>query len=109
MRSGRSSATVAFFAQASKAMRYKNLEPPYEPHDLGTVLKWMSRRRRPAPKRAEMRTLRPNLDLRPAITWIGHATWLLRMGGRSILTDPVWSRSLGPGITRNVPPPIEIG
>lgn len=42
------------------------------------------------------------------MTWVGHATWLLRLGGQSILTDPVWSESLGPGITRNVRPGIAL-
>ncbi|MFG2193607.1 MBL fold metallo-hydrolase [Streptomyces sp. NPDC048639] len=31
-----------------------------------------------------------------AVTWAGHATWVLRMGGLTVLTDPVWSsRILG--------------
>ena len=30
-------------------------------------------------------------------TWVGHATYVLRVGGLTVLTDPVWSRRI-PGI-----------
>lgn len=30
------------------------------------------------------------------VTWIGHATVLVQMDGKAILTDPVWSRRAGP-------------
>ncbi|MFD3993985.1 MBL fold metallo-hydrolase [Streptomyces sp. NPDC058583] len=29
-----------------------------------------------------------------AITWAGHASWVLRVGGLTVLTDPVWSRRI---------------
>ncbi|MFC9793710.1 MBL fold metallo-hydrolase [Streptomyces sp. NPDC127584] len=29
-----------------------------------------------------------------AVTWAGHASWLLRIGGLAVLTDPVWSRRI---------------
>src|ERR1051326_8528068 len=34
---------------------------------------------------------------RLSITWIGHSSFLIQMGGRSILTDPVWSKRAGVG------------
>ena len=30
----------------------------------------------------------------PSLTWIGHATFLLRLGGKLITTDPVWSERM---------------
>lgn len=30
----------------------------------------------------------------PSLTWIGHATFLLRLGGKMIATDPVWSERM---------------
>jgi hypothetical protein len=24
----------------------------------------------------------------PSLTWVGHATWMVRLGGQTILTDP---------------------
>ena len=29
-----------------------------------------------------------------AVTWAGHASWVVRMGGLTVLTDPVWSRRI---------------
>ena len=37
----------------------------------------------------------PLPPLRPGqagVTWVGHASWVLRLGGLTVLTDPVWSR-----------------
>lgn len=50
-----------------------------------------------------------------SLTWIGHATFLVRMGGRAILTDPVWSQRLpgfiprisAPGLAWEDLPPID--
>lgn len=29
-----------------------------------------------------------------AVTWAGHASWVLRIGGLTVLTDPLWSRRI---------------
>ncbi|MFJ5552713.1 MBL fold metallo-hydrolase [Streptomyces sp. NPDC093225] len=29
-----------------------------------------------------------------SVTWAGHASWVLRVGGLTVLTDPVWSRRI---------------
>lgn len=42
-------------------------------------------------------------DAELAITWYGHASFLLRIGGTRILTDPVFAERLGPGTERLVP------
>jgi L-ascorbate metabolism protein UlaG (beta-lactamase superfamily) len=99
-------------------VRYRNLQPPFEPQPLSRVLKWavgdkLRGKRRRSPKRFPgMMVVEPDRALLasgwPCLTWVGHATWLIRLGGQSILTDPVWSESLGPGITRNVRPGISI-
>jgi L-ascorbate metabolism protein UlaG (beta-lactamase superfamily) len=38
------------------------------------------------------------------VTWIGHATFVVRIGGLTILTDPVWSRRI-PGVKPRLTPP----
>jgi L-ascorbate metabolism protein UlaG (beta-lactamase superfamily) len=43
----------------------------------------------------------------PQITWIGHASFLLTLGGKRILIDPVFSHRIGP-IARLVPPGIAV-
>ena len=30
------------------------------------------------------------------VTWVGHATLLLQMAGKNLLTDPVWSERVSP-------------
>jgi L-ascorbate metabolism protein UlaG (beta-lactamase superfamily) len=48
----------------------------------------------------------------PSVTWIGHATVLLRLGGRNILVDPIFSERASPvpfaGPKRVAPLPITI-
>jgi L-ascorbate metabolism protein UlaG (beta-lactamase superfamily) len=39
-----------------------------------------------------------------AACWIGHATWALRLGGKLVVTDPVWSKKLSGVVPRLVPP-----
>ncbi|MFI9250259.1 MBL fold metallo-hydrolase [Streptomyces sp. NPDC053069] len=37
----------------------------------------------------------PRVDTRTlAVTWAGHASWIVRIGGLTVLTDPVWSRRI---------------
>jgi L-ascorbate metabolism protein UlaG (beta-lactamase superfamily) len=38
-----------------------------------------------------------------ALTWVGHATFVVRIGGITILTDPIWSDAM-PGVPRRVTP-----
>jgi L-ascorbate metabolism protein UlaG (beta-lactamase superfamily) len=52
----------------------------------------------------------------PVAVWIGHATWALRLGGKLVVTDPIWSRSIGgalrrlvdPGVSLDAMPPIDL-
>jgi L-ascorbate metabolism protein UlaG (beta-lactamase superfamily) len=39
-----------------------------------------------------------------AITWIGHASYVVQTGGLTILADPVWSRKI-PGVKPRLTPP----
>jgi N-acyl-phosphatidylethanolamine-hydrolysing phospholipase D len=55
-----------------------------------------------------------------SLTWVGHATFLLQLGGRNVLTDPIWSercspvqfagprRYMAPGIPFEELPPIDL-
>jgi L-ascorbate metabolism protein UlaG (beta-lactamase superfamily) len=52
----------------------------------------------------------------PVAVWIGHATWALRLGGKVIVTDPVWSKTLSgvvprlvqPGVALEDMPPVDV-
>jgi L-ascorbate metabolism protein UlaG (beta-lactamase superfamily) len=53
---------------------------------------------------------------RPSLTWIGHATFLLTLGGRKVITDPVLRHRLPgfiprhgePGIPLDALPPLDV-
>lgn len=45
--------------------------------------------------------------LERSLTWIGHSTFVLRLGGKLIATDPVWSPKLGT-VRRLVPPGVPL-
>lgn len=53
----------------------------------------------------------PDLDLiysdQAAVTWLGHATFLIQIQGVNILTDPIWSKYLG-FLRRSHPAPLAI-
>jgi N-acyl-phosphatidylethanolamine-hydrolysing phospholipase D len=82
------------------------------------VIKWaLSRRKRPdAGGFAQPLTPSPvPQDPAPSsltFTWIGHSTFLIRSGGISILTDPIWSDRASPvqfaGPRRHVPPGLSL-
>ena len=61
--------------------------------------------------RTDPETLR-SPEANPSVTWIGHATMLVRLGGKNILFDPVFSERASPvgfaGPKRIVPLPIDI-
>lgn len=47
----------------------------------------------------------------PGITWLGHAAFLIRLGGKTILTDPYLGETAGPagfGPRRFVPPAVPV-
>ena len=43
-----------------------------------------------------------------AATWIGHATFVLRLGGLTVLTDPVWSSAIPGRVPRLTPPGLPL-
>jgi N-acyl-phosphatidylethanolamine-hydrolysing phospholipase D len=98
---------------------------------FGSFLKWVlvhrTTRPRPAdPDPAVFKLLQPQFAApraapdRLIVTWIGHSSFLLQVGGRNVLTDPVWSdraspvgfagprRWVAPGIEFTALPPIDL-
>lgn len=97
---------------------FRNPWPDAAQHGARGLLKWMlarSRRGRPVSDTATLR--RAALHDRPVassehlrVTWIGHSSFLIQLGGVNILTDPIWSERASPvsfaGPMRLVPPAI---
>ncbi|MEO7966654.1 MAG: MBL fold metallo-hydrolase [Gemmatimonadaceae bacterium] len=90
--------------------------------NLGDVLRWMLWERlvHRLPKQPSQSSfVRATPSIKPrvvapqlAVTWIGHASFLLQLDGVNILTDPVWSNRASPlsflGPARWVPPSLPI-
>lgn len=100
---------------------YKNLDGTTPDKGLLDILKWQIERPRGergprfvTPRREnDGRALR---DLPASLTWIGHATWVQRLGGKVLATDPIWSeriqrvipRLTAPGVSLENAPRIDI-
>jgi L-ascorbate metabolism protein UlaG (beta-lactamase superfamily) len=44
----------------------------------------------------------------PSLTWIGHATFVVRLGGKLVATDPIFSTRIGGAVKRLVPPGLPL-
>jgi L-ascorbate metabolism protein UlaG (beta-lactamase superfamily) len=100
---------------------YTNLDGTTPDKGVADILKWqVDRLRRPrkyapfvTPRRAnDGAVLRDN---GAHLTWIGHATFVMRLGEKVIATDPIWSPRVGtvrrwaePGVRMNDLPPIDV-
>ncbi|MBB1257711.1 MBL fold metallo-hydrolase [Streptomyces alkaliterrae] len=77
-----------------RAMRTRALRPPSAALAQARELPY-----RPAPL--------PVPDVgQTSVTWAGHASWVLRTGGLTVLTDPVWSRRILGTPSRLTPPGV---
>jgi len=92
------------------ARTYTNLDGTTPDKGLGDLLRWQLNRKKDT---TEFTTpVRPNDGSAlhasaPSLTWIGHATYAMRLGGRMIVTDPVWSERVGPQ-RRRAPPGVAL-
>jgi N-acyl-phosphatidylethanolamine-hydrolysing phospholipase D len=96
---------------------FRNLDPGYSYSMPGRAYRLLGRAFERAPARGTPPAVVPNdgAELRangsvPTLSWIGHATFLIQLGGVNILTDPNWSDRASPlsfaGPRRLVPPGI---
>lgn len=105
---------------------YRNPWAPEGAHRrIGALLKWLlidrPRNRRPAVDRAAFAAAHPRVapsfpspraDPRAVLlTWVGHSSLLLQIGGQNLLIDPVWGERASPvswaGPRRWMPPGID--
>jgi L-ascorbate metabolism protein UlaG (beta-lactamase superfamily) len=105
-------------------MRYRNLDGSIVDKTVGDLLKWklgLEGREPPSVVAADAPAPRVDNDgvalrlaERPALTWLGHASFLVQLGGHSILIDPVFSKRLvavprlvGPGLAWDALPKVD--
>ena len=103
---------------------YTNLDGTLPDQGIGSLFKWQvadrlaGRRRR---DRTPFTTPRRENDgsalasMAPHLTWIGHATFVQRLGGKLIATDPIWStrihtimRAAAPGVALDACPKLDV-
>lgn len=100
------------------AVKYTNLDgttPDKGPLDM---LKWqvgdrlLGKRRRPGPSFSTPHRENDGTavrDLATSLTWIGHATFAMRLGGKLVLTDPVLGDRIQGVVKRLSRPGLELG
>ena len=93
---------------------------PHATTDFADFLRWKAERADVAEPAGGWRVPVVTADLaalrapyaNPSVTWIGHATVLLRIAGKNILVDPIFSERASPvsfaGPKRIVPLPIDV-
>ena len=62
--------------------------------------------REPAPRRANDGVALHTLPA--SLTWIGHASFVLRLGGKTVAIDPLWSEKISGVVPRLVPPGVPL-
>ena len=89
---------------------YTNLDGTTPDKGLGSILKWqlvdrVRGKRRRAPDRFDTPRREPDLaameSSRPSLTWVGHATFAVRLANKMIATDPIWSDRINGVVARN--------
>jgi L-ascorbate metabolism protein UlaG (beta-lactamase superfamily) len=95
---------------------YTNLDGTVPDQGIGALFKWQvadriqGRRRRDG---APFTTPRRDNDgaalasASPHLTWIGHATFVQRLGGQLLATDPIWSTRIHT-VVRHAPPGVAL-
>ena len=85
--------------------RYRNPWPDAQLHGFKDFLRWRVRERRriaPSPAVGSLPCKQPAIVAPRAangyrsVTWVGHSTVLLQLGGLNVLTDPMWSERASP-------------
>nr|HET7859254.1 MBL fold metallo-hydrolase [Caldimonas sp.] len=106
--------------------RFQNNYVEFEPKGLGALIGWKidaSREGLPKPPQQPTPRVAPDLAflranatagaaMVPSVTWIGHASTLVQLGGISLLTDPIFSKRASPvsfaGPARHVAPGLAL-
>ncbi|WHY73085.1 MBL fold metallo-hydrolase [Fictibacillus enclensis] len=103
--------------------KFANLDDIENTHTFKDLLRWQRERRsnkKDLTQQIQQSTNKERQRLKEnrskhSITWIGHSTFLLQVGGLNILTDPVWAPKMGlqkrltaPGLSTGQLPEIDL-
>ncbi len=104
------------------AKKYVNADGSANLKSFAELRRWQKERRA---KKKDLSyvvpRVEPDLELlhgnrtEPTVTFIGHSTFLIQLGGLNIVTDPVWAKTMGvsprltaPGVAIEALPPIDV-
>ncbi|CAM3497293.1 MBL fold metallo-hydrolase [Marinicrinis lubricantis] len=103
--------------------RYENMDQVNNTTSMKDMIQWRKERKAkvkdlsfviPRCERVELDLLHSN-QAETTITWIGHSTFFIQIGGLNIVTDPVWANRMGferrlapPGIPLKDLPPVDV-
>ncbi|MED4126703.1 MULTISPECIES: MBL fold metallo-hydrolase [Shouchella] len=97
-----------------KKQRFENLNGVQNQHQLKDFVSWYRERMSKTKDLTKTIAVKHQPDYRlihnanvDSLTWIGHATFLIRINGLTVVTDPVWTNFMGT-TKRNVPVTIPI-
>lgn len=103
---------------------YRNLDGSLPDNGIGAIFKWQVSDRIAGKRRRDLKPFntpfrendgRALSEPTPSLTWIGHATFVQRLGGQLLATDPIWStrihtipRLSSPGVPFEKTPKLDV-
>lgn len=107
-----------------RVRKFDNLEPVKQQNSFRQFNRWRQERIRKLREKDysySVPNVEPDLSYlhnnrkHPSITWIGHSTFLIQLGGLNMMTDPVWAGQMAfqkrlapPGIPIEDVPPVDV-
>lgn len=102
--------------------RYVNVDGSANTKSMADLRRWQKERRGKVKDFSyAVPRVTPDTDLlasnrdKPSVTFVGHSTFLIQLGGLNIVTDPVWATRMGfgsrltaPGVPLASLPPIDV-
>lgn len=96
--------------------RYTNLDGTTPDKRLGDILRWRMARLGGGRHREGRSYVTPRREndgsalksLQPSLTWIGHATFVQRLGGKLLATDPIFSENIASVVKRRTAPGVPL-
>jgi L-ascorbate metabolism protein UlaG (beta-lactamase superfamily) len=96
--------------------RYANLDGTTPDKGLGDILRWRLERLRGSRHHEGRDFVTPQRDndgqvvrsSEASLTWVGHSTFLQRLAGKLIATDPIWSETIQRVIHRRTAPGVSL-
>lgn len=110
-----------------RQQKFTNSEPVRQHNSIKQLQRWRQERQERLRKvktkdySYSVPNVKPDLEFlhhnkqEPALTWVGHSSFLIQLAGKNIMTDPVWAGQMAfqrrltpPGIPIDDVPPVDL-